>query len=69
MPAGKKQGLVAHTDRQERGAVVDSTAPAWTPNDLTTEPPDSGMVKVRWSDSVDQSALFWEYAAELVPIL
>lgn len=59
---------MAHPDRQDGGVVVEGTASAWTPNDLTTEPPDVGMVKVRWSDSVDRSALFWEYAAELVPV-
>lgn len=68
MTTGKKHGLVAHPDRQDRGEVVDSTTPAWTPNDLKAEPPDAGMVKVRWSDSVDRSALFWEYLAELVPV-
>lgn len=63
----KKQAFVTHADRQEHGTVVDTSAPAWTPNELTTEPPDAGMVKVRWSDSADTSQLYWEYAAELRP--
>ena len=61
------RGLVTHPDRQDRGAVVDGNAPAWTPNELTAEPPDAGMVSVRWFDSVDTSQLYWEYAAELRP--
>lgn len=48
--------------------MVDSDAPAWTPNELTVTPPAPGMVKVRWFDSVDTTQIYWEYAAELQPI-
>lgn len=61
------RGLVTHPDRQDRGAIADGDEPAWTPNELTAEPPDAGMVKVRWFDSVDTNQLYWEYAAELRP--
>lgn len=63
----KKRAFVTHPDRQDHGTVVNSSEPAWTPNDLTTEPPDAGMVKVRWLDSADATQLYWEYAAELRP--
>ncbi|MEN4464341.1 hypothetical protein VXE65_20215 [Mycolicibacterium conceptionense] len=59
---------VVHPDRDDRGLVVAGAAPAWTPNELTVDPPDAGMVKVRWSDSVDRAALYWEYVAELRPM-
>ncbi|MBU8820873.1 hypothetical protein KL864_33960 [Mycolicibacterium goodii] len=62
------RGRVTHPDRQGHGAVVDSDAPAWTPNELTVTPPAPGMVKVRWFDSVDTTQIYWEYAAELQPI-
>lgn len=58
---------VTHPDRPDHGVVVDSDAPAWTPNELTVNSPDIGMVKVRWSDSVDVAQLYWEYADELRP--
>lgn len=61
------RGLVTHPDRLDHGAVTDSAAAAWTPNELAVDPPDSGMVKVRWFDSVDRTQLYWEYAAELRP--
>lgn len=48
--------------------MVDNHAPAWTPNELTVEPPAPGMVKVRWLDSVDPTQLYWEYADELRPM-
>lgn len=48
--------------------VVDDKAPAWTPNELTVDPPAPGMVKVRWRDSVDPNQLYWEYADELRPM-
>lgn len=63
----RDRALVTHPDRQDHGTVVDSSGPAWTPNELTTEPPDAGMVKVRWSNSADATQLYWEYAAELQP--
>ncbi|UBV20379.1 hypothetical protein H8Z59_24395 [Mycolicibacterium fortuitum] len=59
------RGRVVHPDRPDHGTVDASDSPAWTPNDLTLDPPDTGMVKVRWSDSVDTTQLYWEYAAEL----
>jgi len=54
---------VTHGDRDDLGG----DAPAWTPNDLTVEPPDVGMVKVQWADGLNPSQLYWEYAAELHP--
>lgn len=59
---------VTHRDRPDLGVIVDCAAPAWTPDKLTVNPPAPGMVKVRWTDSVDRSALFWEHAAELTTI-
>lgn len=59
------RALVTHPDHQGHGTVVDNAAPAWTPDELTIEPPAAGMVKVRWHDSVDTDQLYWEYAAEL----
>ncbi|MEE3755358.1 hypothetical protein [Mycobacterium intracellulare] len=56
---------VVHDDRPDLGTVTESAAPAWTPNDLVINPPATGMVKVRWSDSVNPDALFWEHSAEL----
>ncbi|MBE7194410.1 MAG: hypothetical protein INR66_18245 [Gordonia polyisoprenivorans] len=48
------------------GTVVrDDRRYAWTPNDLTNEAPDTGMVRVHWDG--DQ-ALHWEYWAELVEV-
>ena len=47
--------------------MMDSSAPAWTPNELTVDPPAAGMVKVRWFHSVDPAQLYWEYAVELRP--
>ena len=61
----KKRAFVTHPDRQDQGVVVESGAPAWTPNELTVDPPDAGMVKVRWFDSADGKQLYWEYVAEL----
>lgn len=57
--------VVTHPDREGTGIVVNSDGQAWTPNDLTAAPPAAGMVKVRWSDSVDPTQLYWEYFAEL----
>lgn len=57
--------MVSHPDRHDSGTIVNSKQAAWTPEFLTGIPPDVGMVKVRWSNSVDPSALFWEYADEL----
>lgn len=59
---------VVHPDRDDSGLVVAGGAPAWTPNELAVDPPDAGMVKVRWSDSADRAALYWEYVAELRPM-
>lgn len=59
---------VVRPGRDDSGLVVAGGAPAWTPNDLTVDPPDAGMVKVRWSDSADRTALYWEYVAELLPM-
>jgi hypothetical protein len=59
---------VAHPDRDDLGTVLIGNAPAWTPNDLTVKPPDGGMVKVRWFDSVDATQIYWEYAALLRPV-
>jgi hypothetical protein len=56
---------VTHPERDGDGAVVGGAAPAWTPDELTAAPPDAGMVKVRWSDSVDRTQLYWEYTSEL----
>lgn len=62
----KARPLVTHPDRgAELGTVSAAGRPAWTPNDLTTEPPDTGMVKVHWHDSFDPESLYWEYAQEL----
>lgn len=66
-PCKSRWAFVTHPDRDDHGTVVDSNAPAWTPNELTIDPPDAGMVKVRWSDSADPTQLYWEYAAELRP--
>lgn len=58
--------LVTHPERDSPGTVVNQGgAPAWTPDELTATPPDAGMVKVRWNDSADPAALFWEYSREL----
>lgn len=59
----QKRTFVTHLDRHGYGTVVHSSAP----NDLTVDPPDAGMVKVRWFDCVDANQLYWEYAAELRP--
>lgn len=59
---------VTHENRPDLGVVTVCPAPAWTPDELTVNPPAPDMVKVRWSDSVDRSALFWEYVAELTTI-
>ena len=56
---------VTHPDRDDTGTVIDSGDPAWTPNELTDTAPAADMVKVRWSDSVDPTQLYWEYSAEL----
>lgn len=61
------RAFVTHPDRPDHGVVTDSDSPAWTPNELTANPPDVGMVRVRWSDSVDAAQLYWEYAGELLP--
>lgn len=64
----KTASVVTHPDRSDVGTIDSSTAPAspaWTPNDLTADAPDAGMVKVRWSDSADPAQLYWEYLAEL----
>lgn len=58
-------GLVTHPDHRDVGRIVDGPAPAWTPNELTVDPPAAGMVKVCWFDSADPTQLFWEYADEL----
>ena len=57
--------VVTHPDRDGTGAVIDGDYQAWTPNELTAIPPDVGMVKVQWADSVDPAQLYWEYSAEL----
>lgn len=57
--------MVTHPDRDGTGSVIDGDDQAWTPNELTAVPPDAGMVKVKWSDSVDPAQLFWEYSTEL----
>lgn len=67
LPALK--GAVMHSERDDCGTVVDSVNPAWTPNVLTATPPDAGMVKVRWCDSADPTQLYWEYIAELRPVV
>ncbi|MDM3927763.1 hypothetical protein [Mycobacterium intracellulare] len=59
------EALVTHPDRRDVGRIVDSAAPAWTPDELTVAPPAAGMVKVCWFDSADPTQLFWEYADEL----
>ncbi|WP_156751367.1 hypothetical protein [Mycobacterium sp. 1245111.1] len=60
--------LVTHPERDSAGTIVDQPdTPAWTPDELTGVPPAAGMVKVRWSDSADPAALFWEYSHELCP--
>ena len=64
----KTRERVTHPDRKDSGVVVDDKAPAWTPNELTVDPPAPGMVKVRWRDSVDPNQLYWEYADELRPM-
>jgi hypothetical protein len=56
---------VTHPDRDDYGTIVVGGAPAWTPNELTVDAPDVGMVQVRWSDSVDRTQPYWEYAVEL----
>jgi hypothetical protein len=56
----RKRAFVTHPDRDDHGTVADSNAPAWTPNELTIDPPDTGMVKVRWFDSADPTQLYWE---------
>lgn len=61
----KPIAAVTHPDHTDVGTVIDSAAPAWTPNDLTFDAPDDGMVKVRWADSADPTQLYWEYLAEL----
>ncbi|MFY2859276.1 MULTISPECIES: hypothetical protein [Mycobacterium] len=61
--------VLMHHERDDCGTVVDSVNPAWTPNVLTATPPDGGMVKVRWSDSADPTQLYWEYLAELRPVV
>lgn len=43
--------VVTHPDRD--GIVIAGDGSAWTPNELSATPPDVGMVKVRWFDSVD----------------
>ncbi|MEB3023445.1 MULTISPECIES: hypothetical protein [Mycolicibacter] len=53
---GKEAGggmLVTHPERHDRGIVVGSAGPSWTPDELTTAPPADGMVKARWPDSAD----------------
>lgn len=62
---GSAAAVVTHPDRDDRGTVIDSADPAWTPDELTTTAPDADMVKVRWSASVDPTQLYWEYASEL----
>ncbi|RIT36843.1 hypothetical protein D2E76_16460 [Mycobacteroides abscessus] len=59
---------VTHPERSDTGRIVESDAKAWTPNELTAGAPDDGMVKVRWSDSADPAALFWEYEFELAEV-
>lgn len=59
------RGLVTHPRRQGYGEVGDTDAPAWTPDTLAVDPPDVGMVKVRWFDRGQASQLCWEYAIEL----
>lgn len=49
---------VKHPDRDDCVTVVVGSASAWTPNELTVDPPDAGMVKVRWSDSADRTQLY-----------
>lgn len=62
----KARTLVTHPDRgAELGTVSTAGRAAWTPNDLTTAPPDAGMVKVHWHDSFAPESLYWEYAQEL----
>jgi hypothetical protein len=58
--------LVTHPERDSPGTIVNQPdVPAWTSDELTSTPPDTGMVKVRWRDSADPVALFWEYSHEL----
>lgn len=59
---------VTHPERHDIGTVIhDDRRKAWTPDTLTATAPDAGMVRVRWSDSFDPTALFWEYERELIP--
>lgn len=67
--AGAPHHVLMHPERDDCGTVVDSVNPAWTPNVPTATPPDAGMVKVRWSDSADPTQLYWEYLAELRPVV
>lgn len=62
---GTSARTVTHPDRSDIGTVIDSPAPAWTPDELSPDAPDDAMVKVRWSDSADPTQLYWEYLAEL----
>lgn len=65
MLKAKPGTAVTHPERTDIGTVIASDTPAWTPNDLTFDAPDGGMVKVRWPDSADPTQLYWEYVAEL----
>jgi hypothetical protein len=60
--------FVMHPDRDDHGTVVHDRTAAWTPDELTIEPPDAGMVKVRWSDAADPTQLYWEYVSELTAV-
>ncbi|OHU12872.1 hypothetical protein [Mycobacteroides chelonae] len=65
-PLLKARALVTHPERgDEQGTVSAAQRAAWTPNNLTKEAPDEGMVKVHWRDSFDPESLYWEYAQEL----
>ncbi|KXO90952.1 Uncharacterised protein (plasmid) [Tsukamurella tyrosinosolvens] len=66
--ASREPRHVTHPERPgQTGTVIrDDRRKAWTPDDLTADAPDAGMVRVRWSDSFDPQALFWEYERELV---
>lgn len=65
-PPLKARTQVTHPERgDEQGTVRAGRRAAWTPNDLTTNAPDAGMVKVHWHDSFDPECLHWEYAHEL----
>lgn len=65
-PLLKPRTRVTHPERgNEQGTVSAARRAAWTPNDLTAEAPDAGMVKVHWHESFDPQSLHWEYAHEL----